>query len=118
MWHRFYTCFTGNFDVCYVPDSIYLTEAERFMNSKPEYVRVLQDKNLIPLIAKGAGVNTPETVVSCTNGVLRDGGNNIITEKEAVSILTDAGEVFFKPSLDSCGGASCRCMNYAVGGGA
>ena len=118
MWHRFYTAFTGNFDVRYIPDPIYLTGAERRMNSKHDYVSVLQDKNLIPLIARSAGIKTPEVIVSCTNGVLRDGANNIITESEADSLLKDAGEGFYKASLDSCGGASCRCVNYGMGGGA
>ena len=117
-WHRYYTAFTGNFDVRYIPDPIYLTGAERRMNSKHDYVSVLQDKNLIPLIARSAGIKTPEVIVSCTNGVLRDGANNIITESEADSLLKDAGEGFYKASLDSCGGASCRCVNYGMGGGA
>ena len=115
MWHRYYTAFTGNFDVRYIPDPIYLTGAERLMNSKHEYVSVLQDKNLIPLIAKSAEVKTPEVIISCTNGVLRDGDNNIITQSEAEAILKDSGEVFYKPSLNSCGGASCRCVNYVTG---
>ena len=115
IWHRYYTAFTGNFDVRYIPDPIYLTGAERRMNSKHDYVSVLQNKNLISLIAKSAGIKTPEVIVSCTNGVLRDCENNILTEEKADAILKDSGEVFYKASLDSAGGASCRCVNYVTG---
>ena len=34
----------------------------------------------------------------------------------ALGTLKDAGEVFVKPTVDSCSGANCRVVNFSGGG--
>ena len=36
-----------------------------------------------------------------------------ISEMTALGTLKDAGEVFVKPTVDSCSGANCRVVNFS-----
>ena len=38
IWHRYYTAYTGSFDVEYFPELLAIPELERFMNPYSEYV--------------------------------------------------------------------------------
>ena len=49
-----YTCiatlrFSGNFDVRFFPELLFIPEFERYMNQPSEYATVFEDKNLLPL---------------------------------------------------------------------
>lgn len=115
IWHKYYASYTGKYDKKYFPELIYIPELEHFMNAKSEYVATFADKNFTPLIAKSAGVTTPETVCSATNGIYRDGNYHIIDRKTVVSLIDGKGKLFFKPSIDSDSGRGCRVVNFESG---
>lgn len=110
-WHRHFTAFTGNFDYQYFPELLYIPEFEHFMNRDARYFEVFSDKNVLPLIASSVGVKTPSVILSCTNGIFRDENYRLITELDALNLLTHSGEVFAKPSVDSCSGVGCEVFN-------
>lgn len=115
IWHRYFTAYTGNFDVNYFPELIGIPEFERFMNLYNGYDKVFADKNVLPFIAKSAGIKVPETIFSATRGTYKDNGLNMLTRSESVEFLKDIGEGFMKPSVDSCSGQGCCFINFDNG---
>ena len=112
IWHQHFTAFTGNFDEKYFPELLYIPEFEHFMNRNKAAVDFLADKNALPIIAKAAGIETPKTIVSNTNGILRNGDNEIIDMKEANKILNEGETTYFiKPSIDSDSGRGCMLVD-------
>ncbi len=114
-WHRLYTSYTGHFDVNYFPELLYIPEFERFENLWEDYVSVLADKNLTPMLAAQAGVRTARTVLSCTKGMCRDGAYRQLSPDEALMLAQNAGEVFCKPSVDSSSGRGCFVARFENG---
>ena len=108
VWHQNFAAHAGRFDYRMFPELLYIPEFEFFQNQNSAAVRMLADKNFIPIIAKAAGIRMPRTIVSQTNGVLRDGDNSIISASAAEDLLRKSGTVFVKPSVDSCSGQGCR----------
>lgn len=106
-WHRHYTAYTGNFDVDYFPELLYIPEFEAFENLWPEYCEVYADKNVLPLLAAAAGVKMPKTILSCTKGMLRDRENRQIDAAAARELLEQAGAVFIKPTVGTSSGQGC-----------
>lgn len=111
-WHQYYTAVTGNFDVEYFPELLFIPEFERYMNPYLHYAETLSDKNILPYIATAANVEVPKTVVSCVFGQYRDCDNQLITAKEVHSILKDRKNLFAKPSVDSCSGEGCMTLDF------
>ena len=58
-WHRHYTAYTGNFDIKYFPELLFIPEFERYMCRHREYALVFTDKNMLPPLANAAGIKTP-----------------------------------------------------------
>lgn len=114
-WHKHYTAYTGYFDDKYIPELIYFPEFERYMNSNREYIRVFEDKNILPLLAYTAGVKTPYIMYSNIGGLLRDSKNCVIEHKRMLSELDNIGECFIKPSIDTSSGVGCSLLNI-IGG--
>lgn len=115
-WHRLYMSFTGQFDARYFPELLYIPRFESFMNT-PDYSSVFADKNLLTLLTGGLqGVSVPHTFISCCNGIFRDENMALVSEQRASDILSSLGEVFVKPTVDSCSGSNCRVVNF-IGGG-
>lgn len=110
-WHRHFTAFTGNFDVKYFPELLYIPEFEHFMNPDRAYTKALSDKNLLPIIAQSLGIRTPELVAARINGVYHDGKYHIISEAEFFHLLENVGEIFIKPSVNSSSGNGCFLLN-------
>lgn len=109
-WHQLYTSFTGNFDEKYFPEFLYIPLLERLWNSS-RYKYALEDKNLLPLITSNqTGIRTPEILVSCINGILRDTKFNFINITEAEKIIKTNEKVFIKPSIDSGSGVGCKIL--------
>lgn len=114
-WHQHYMAYTGSFDVNYFPEMLYKAEFEPFMTMNREYATVLSDKNALPIFARGCGVKMPKTYVSSTASMLRDEENRFITREKAIDILSDVGEVFIKPTVDSSSGLGCFIAKFENG---
>lgn len=96
VWHQYYSAVTGCFDVKYFPELLFVPEFERYMNPYSHYAETFSDKNILPYIAGAANVEVPKTVVSCVFGQYRDCDNQLITAKEAHSILKNRKNLFAK----------------------
>ena len=114
-WHQYFTAYTGNFDEKYIPELLFVPEFEHYINLKTAYVEVFADKNVIPLIAKANDIKTPKTLLSCAYGIFRNGANEAISKKEVISIFSNCGNAFIKPSVDSCSGHGCLIVNMKSG---
>jgi len=114
-WHQYFTAYTGQFDVRYFPELLYIPEFEYFMNQRQDYQRVFADKNVIPMIARSVGVRSPKVFLSVAVGVFKDGDGNLISKEEAVENLRDIGEAFIKPTVDTMSGNGCAVINVRNG---
>lgn len=114
-WHKYYTAYTGHFDVRYFPELLYIPEFEYFMNERKCYQRVFADKNVTPMIAQSVGVKTPRIHFSVSSGVYRDEDGLLTTREKAMGKLSDSGEVFIKPTVDSMSGNGCAVLNLHKG---
>ena len=114
-WHQYYTAYNGNFDPYYMPELMYIPEFERFMNIYPEYVKVFEDKNILPYAAKAAGVKMPTTILTYVCGLFRDKNLHVISKEEAMSCIKDIGEVFIKPTVESGSGKGCFIASFHNG---
>lgn len=114
-WHRYFTAYTGKFDVRYFPELLAIPEFERFMNPCTDYVNVFGDKNILPLLASAANVKMPATIVSRASGCYRDGRMQILSLDEAIKMVCTVGRVFIKPSVDSSSGRGCAILDVVDG---
>ena len=114
-WHRYYTAFTGRFDPAYIPELLLMPRFERFENLYGHYVRVFQDKNVVPLLAARAKIRCPEPKLSCVKGMYRDREDRLVSPGNAAELLGNAGEVFCKPSVDSNSGDGCFVARFEHG---
>ncbi len=114
-WHKEYTVFTGNFDVNYFPELLYIPEFERLMNFNKYLADALENKNILPLFAKHANVKMPEIIVSCQDGILKDNNDKFLTKNEMIYKISNIGECFYKPSIDTCSGEGCKLFNFQYG---
>ena len=112
-WHRYYSAHSGVFCAQYIPEFIYNTYFERYMNPEDSYNEVLADKNFLPYVAQAAGVAMPKTVLSCSKGLYRDGDGKSMDRDDALALLRRSGKLFCKPSRGSSGGKRCFCMDFA-----
>ena len=110
--HRYYAAHSGVFNAQFFPRYIYHAYFERFMNLERSYNRVFQDKNVLPYLAKVAGVSMPRTIVSLSKGLYRDGNYNVIKYRDVVELLREGGKLFCKPSRGSFGGRSCFSEDF------
>ena len=110
IWHQHYTAFTGKFDPTYFPELLYIPEFEYFMNQNRKYCDVLEDKNVLSMIANGIGIRTPRVVVSSANGIIRDSCYRSISKDDIPSLLKDT-VWFAKPTIESGSGKGCTLLN-------
>lgn len=115
IWHRHFSAFTGRFDVKYFPEILYIPKFEHYMNLNKAYNDAFSDKNVLPVFAEKCGVKMPETVMQRVCGLYRDADGVCIAPKSAFDILSDAGEVFIKPTVDSSSGRGCFVANFSEG---
>ena len=113
-FHEVYKSFSGRFDEKCFPEFLFMPKLDNFLNPK-EYASAINDKNLFPILAERAGVKTPEIVVYNSNGTYFNPDHEIISREEAVSRVVGQTELFFKPTIDSCGGHGCKAVD-AKGG--
>ena len=115
VWHRYFTAYTGKFDAAYFPDLLAIPELERYMNPYSEYVRILGEKNVLPMLASAAGVKMPKTVASLSKGMWRDGDYRTVTRDEALALINAEGRVFVKPAVDTSSGEGCAVLDVENG---
>ena len=114
-WHRYFSSYTGKFNVDYFPELLFIPELEGLMVKK-EYGKVLSDKNLLPFFISGIeGVKTPKIHISCINGIYRNENMEFISKESAVKILYNIGKVFIKPTVESGSGVDCNVLNIKNG---
>ncbi len=113
-WHRYYMCYTGNFNPNYFPELLYIPLFENLMNVNEEYAKVLSDKNFLSQLDP-LGTKMPKTIVSIVKGAIRNNQNRFITQQEAIDILFNVGKVFIKPAVDSCSGRGCFLAEFVNG---
>ena len=107
IWHRHYTAFSGSFDKFYFPELLYIPELERYLNIYSNYSKVFSDKNVIPFVAESSNVNSPRILFSRNKGMYRDSNNERIDSKTFFEKISNVGECFIKPSVDSNSGKMC-----------
>lgn len=110
VWHQNYAAHSNKFDYRFFPELLFIPEFELYQNHNLSANRMMGDKNFLPIVAKAAGVKMPETIVSCTNGVLRDNDNHILTSSMCEDILHKNSQFFVKPATGSCSGKSCKLV--------
>lgn len=113
-YHRLFMGFTGNFDEKYLPEMLYAPYLERFLTD-PSYGNVFTNKNTLAIFARGLNVKMPTNIVLCNHGVYYDADFNRISASEVESLLYNAGKVFMKTTVESCGGRGCSIANFVDG---
>ena len=106
--HLTYYAYSGRFDKAFFPEQLYIPEFERYMNAYVRYNDVFNDKNVIPYMAKGLGIRTPEIIYSCSKGFIIDSSQSKCSEDVMIESLAREKEFFIKASVDSCGGSGCK----------
>lgn len=114
-WHRHFTAFTGNFDVKYFPELLFIPEFERYQCQYRAYATVGSDKNVIALLAKAVDVKTPDCCYSVIKNACRNGDNRLVTKEQMIAEFQNIGEVFVKPTVDSSSGVNCFLVNMKNG---
>lgn len=114
-WHQHYSAYTGNFDVNYFPELLYIPEFEHYMNNRHCYEEVYADKNVINYIANSCKIRTPQNIFSCVDGLYRNQHSRAISKEDVISGISDYGYVFVKPSIDTSSGRGCFVANFRKG---
>lgn len=106
-----YSSFTNSFDPAYVPRYLYFALIEYALNNSLEYVRVLEDKNLLNTFAGAAGVASPKTYWKNVNGLNQDAHSTILSKEDICSALAQHDKVFVKPTIGSAAGDNCTIFH-------
>lgn len=114
-WHMHNYAFSNRFDVKYFPELLYIPYFEKYMNNDKAFSKFLEDKNNLYMIRKYLDVKIPDKIVSCQSGIYMNCDDKIIDRNQAILILKDIGEVFFKISTDTDSGNGCAIMNIKNG---
>jgi hypothetical protein len=109
-WHKLYQSINDTFNVAYIPEILYTTRLEPKGNQY-YYAKILQDKNLVALLADGVNVVTPATILSCGNGKFQTGDYQIISEREAEYRLQKNEKVVIKPTVGSSSGSGVEVLD-------
>lgn len=110
VWHQNYAAHAGRFDPQFMPGLLYISEFEAFENQFRSFAATCEDKNFIQLLALSVGIRSPKTIVSCTNGILRDREFHFITPAMAKELVHRAGYSFLKPTVNSGSGKGCQIL--------
>lgn len=114
-WHRLFTAASGSFSADYITEIIYNVLFEQTENYNAAFTKVMADKDFLDRIAKGIGIEYPEIIVSCSNGLYRKWDSTVVDFQKVISILNNSGDVFIKPSIDSNGGKGCYAACFRNG---
>lgn len=115
IWHRHFTAFTGNFDAGYFPEILFIPCFEHYMNLNTAYNNSFCDKNVTPLLAKAVGIKTPKTFVANIEGFFIGSEGEPLNRQEVIATLTNIGNCFIKPTVDSNSGKNCLLVSLKNG---
>jgi hypothetical protein len=114
-WHKLYQSINDTFNVAYIPEILYTTKLEPKGNDY-YYAKVLQDKNLVELLADGVNVVTPKTILACCDGKLHTGDYRCVSEAEAENLLSPYEWIVMKPTSGGSSGKGVEVMNLQKDG--
>ena len=113
--HQNFAVHTGVFKPDYFADFLFMPYFEHFMNEKRSYATAFSDKGTLPFMASAAKVSTPKHLVVNQYGIYRDFNNNCIKREEVIEILSNAGRVFVKPTIESGSARGVFSANFENG---
>ncbi len=115
-WHKLYEASNGIHCVSYMPEVIYSLRYEPKVNDF-RYSTVLADKTLNDLLFdnKIENVRTPNFFMFNNHGHFYNSGRALISQKEAVELLSNVGEAVIKPTVDSSSGKNVKIINMKDG---
>lgn len=102
-WHRLYESMNGVYAEDYIPEIIFSTEVEPALDDY-RYTKVLENKSMVELFTRMAGIHTPKTVIVCDDGRFYDENRKPITEQTAAEIVSEYSDIVIKPTVDSSSG--------------
>lgn len=102
-WHRLYQAVSGKYCIDYIPEKLYTTSIEPFLNDR-RYAVALEDKFMVEILAKDCGCVVPETILVCSAGRFYNGSRMPITEAAAVTVLSKECNYIVKPTVGSSSG--------------
>lgn len=106
-WHRLYQSVSGKFCVDYIPEMLYTTKIEPYLNDR-RYAVALEDKSMVETLSAGCGCVVPDTVAVCSGGRLFNQKRQPICLQTAIRDIQTAGAVVIKPTVGSSSGKGIR----------
>lgn len=113
--HQNFAVHTGVFRHDYFADCLFFPYFEHFMNSRRSYATAFSDKGSLPFIAQAAKVSMPKHIIINQYGIYRDTNNSCIKRQEVIELLSNAGRVFVKPSIESGSANGVFSANFEKG---
>lgn len=106
-WVSFFYTMSGIYDKKYIPESLYYSEIQPFLNNQ-EVGWVLSDKNIASQIFNA---EMPKTIGRKINNIFFDSNYNSIEKKYLISHIKNEGEVIIKPANNTYGGDGIKFWN-------
>lgn len=100
-WHNFFYSINGMFSEKYIPEDLYYTRIEPFLNRIKDF-RGLLDKNLLSVLFEN--IKQPVTILKNKNGYYYSRNNTLMSRIEAINLCLKHECFVIKPSLESGGG--------------
>jgi hypothetical protein len=100
-WHHYYDLHTGKQDPRFIPDDLYFTTIDRYLNRR-DLARGLKDKNYTPLFFPE--IQQPKVVVRRMNGEWMDEAYGFLTKEEVLRCASEHEQLILKPTIVSGGG--------------
>lgn len=103
-WHRLYQSFTGNFDKRYFPEILFSSDLELKLCNRV-IASQLTDKCMVELLYGSVeNLYIPKTTVLCASGIFYNQNREIISNNEAISLISNCGKKIIKKIKDSDSG--------------
>ncbi len=109
MWHLFYSSCNGIKSVQYIPENIYYSKIEPYMNRK-EFSKAIDDKCYYPEMFAYT-IKRPRVILRNINGFLMNFEFEIISLGQAFKLCQYADKIVIKPSIDGTGGNNILVFN-------
>lgn len=102
-WIAFYNSFHTEFDPRMLPDNVYYSFIDPFLNKTKE-AQAIDDKNFYDLYFARGGVKMPQTICRKIGGNLYDADYNSARIEDVDNFASECDGVIVKPSVNSEGG--------------